>query len=123
MIVCPGCQHAQEEGPHFCAACGAPLSALATVGPFERIFAQGHAYRRAAAGPTSRIVVAGMWLLLLPQFAILLIAPPPAALALLLLFGATHGVLLYRVTRNYLRRTRPPAPGQEPPDPQHGDHT
>lgn len=106
QIVCPGCLHEQEEGPHFCAQCGGPLTAFSTIGPLERIFAQGHAYRRSVSGPTSKIVVIGMWILILPQFIILLACPSPAAIVLLLTFGAVYGILLYRITQNYITQRR-----------------
>ena len=104
LIVCPGCLHEQPEGPHFCARCGAPLTAFSTVGPFERIFAQGHAYRRSVSGPTSKIVVIGMWALLLPQLLFLLTVRTPGSIAFLLVSGTIYGALLYRVTRNYIVR-------------------
>ncbi len=102
LLVCPGCLHEQEEGPHFCGKCGAPLTAFSTVGPFERIFAQGHAYRRSVSGPTSKIVVIGMWILVLPQFLVLFAFPSLATIPLQLILGTLYGIFLYRVTRNYI---------------------
>ncbi len=102
IIVCPGCLHEQPEGPHFCADCGAPLTAFSTVGPFERIFAQGHALRRSVSGPSSKIVVAGMWLLILPHFILLLSVRDLSSIAFLLILGTIYAILLYRVTKNYL---------------------
>lgn len=113
LIVCPGCLHEQEEGPHFCGKCGAPLTAFSTVGPFERIFAQGHAYRRSVSGPTSKIVVIGMWMLILPQLLVLLAFPSPATIALLLIFGTLYGILLYRVTRNYITHKTEDGPSDD----------
>ena len=111
-IVCPGCLTEQNEGPHFCVACGAPLTAFAAVGPFERIHAQGYAYRRATSGPTSLIVVIGMWLICFPSIiaATAVITTLPAAgtigiLSMMLvgIFCAAYGTLLYRVTKNYIQ--------------------
>jgi len=104
-LVCPGCLHEQAAGPHFCAACGAPLTSFSTVGPFERIFAQGHALRRAAGGPTRRIVVIGMWLLVLPHLLFLLMGPSEGYIFMLSI-GLLYGILLWRVTANYVRRSR-----------------
>jgi hypothetical protein len=101
MTVCPGCLSEHTEGTHFCSKCGAPLSAFATVGPLERIHAQGYAYRRAASGPTSRIVVIGMWLLILPQIFMLTLSIPSRGFVFI--FSAAYAILLYRVTTNYIR--------------------
>ena len=106
ILVCPGCLHEQIEGSHFCEKCGAPLTAFSTIGPFERIFAQGHAFRRAASGPTSLIVVIGMWILILPQFLMLVMIPFLGAVVYMLTVGAFYTALLFRVTRNYMAHRR-----------------
>ena len=105
IIVCPGCLTPQPEGPHFCVKCGAPLTAFSTVGPFERIFAEGHSLRRAVSGPTSKLVVVGMWLLVVPQ--VLVLFALRSAVGLLGgLVVAVYAALLFRVTRNYLRQKK-----------------
>jgi len=112
IIVCPGCLHEQPEGPHFCAKCGAPLTAFSTVGPFERIFAQGHMFRRAVSGPTRPIVVIGMWVLLAPQLLTLAFTThgiDSTECGGFLVFAAialAYSVLLYRVTKNYINRRK-----------------
>jgi hypothetical protein len=50
-------------GAHFCRKCGAPLSSYAATGPFETLFAEGNAYRRAAERPSRFIVVLGIWMI------------------------------------------------------------
>lgn len=65
--LCKNCAALNEPGADFCAKCGAPLSAYATMGPFEAVFAQGFIYREAAERPRRFIAVLGIWLIFLPQ--------------------------------------------------------
>lgn len=112
LITCPGCLHTQPEDHDFCEACGAPLSAFSTIGPFERIFAEGHMYRRAVSGPTRRLVVVGMWALLAPTM-LMLIALGLAGEdlsyrnALPIWLGvAVYAILLSKVTINYFSKRK-----------------
>ena len=111
-VVCPRCLHVQPEGRHFCAQCGAPLTALSTIGPFERIFAMGHMLRSTVSGPVRPIVLLGMWVLLLPPLLVLvwnikeIDARERWELPLLGVFSAIYCILLYRVTVNFIRQRK-----------------
>ncbi len=61
--LCTQCLTGNQPGSDFCCKCGAPLSAYAAIGPFERLFAEGHVYRRASEQPQRLIVVVGMWII------------------------------------------------------------
>jgi uncharacterized integral membrane protein len=61
--LCPNCMTAPEPGAHVCKECGAPLDLFATTDPIETIRSQGWAYRRAASGRRSGIILLGMWLI------------------------------------------------------------
>lgn len=65
--LCKSCAALNVPEADFCVKCGAPLSAYATMGPFEAIFAQGFIYREAAERPRRFIAVLGIWLIFLPQ--------------------------------------------------------
>ena len=82
------------------------------IGPWERIQAQGFAFRQAAWGPARGIVLAGIWLIFGPAVIVLPImwieadlaeasGTTRAAVALMWLLDAA---LLFRVTWNYLRK-------------------
>jgi hypothetical protein len=109
-VVCPSCVHEQPDGGNFCVKCGSPLSSFAGFGPMERILFEGSAYRRVAFGPSSRIVLIGMWLVLgLPVSLVFVtigvsgdLNDMLGGIALPLLSGG----VLYRVTRNYFRQKK-----------------
>lgn len=61
--LCLGCLCPNDPAAHFCSDCGAPLSSYAATAPFERIFAEGHVYRKAVGEPRNLIVVLGIWLI------------------------------------------------------------
>lgn len=61
--LCPGCMEINEPRAHFCTGCGAPLSSYAATAPFERIMAEGHAYRSAVENPRSPVILAGIWMI------------------------------------------------------------
>jgi len=61
--LCTQCMASNLPGSHFCRECGAPLSSFAATGPFERLFAEGHVYRKAVEQPQRFIVVLGVWLI------------------------------------------------------------
>lgn len=61
--LCTQCMTGNRPGSHFCCKCGAPLSSYAATAPFEAIFAEGHAFRRAAEQPQRLIVVMGIWVI------------------------------------------------------------
>lgn len=116
--VCPHCMTANEPLADFCTQCGAPLTSLATMDPYKNIFAQGWAYRRAAARPTSWIIVLGMWLIFGPMvltfscsmimtpYAWLGTAQDPISTVVNMLLGlailALYAAILYRVTSRFI---------------------
>lgn len=65
-IVCPSCTHSCPGDAHFCPHCRSPISSYAATGPFESIFAEGAAYRRAVSSPTKPIILVGVWLIFFP---------------------------------------------------------
>ena len=123
--LCPGCSSPNAPGAHFCATCGAPLSAIATTDPLGSVFAEGYAAHRAITQSAKLIVVVGMWLRILPIAIVgivgllfslywllegvytlngdsLLTGLLGGAFSALFLYIA--GAMLYKVTRNYARR-------------------
>jgi hypothetical protein len=126
--VCPHCFNTVELVQDFCIKCGAPLSTIATAGPYEQVLSAGFAYRAASDHPQKRIVLVGMWLLFGPNLICLV------AVELYALFHVTDIItsikdfdtalaffaevifvafwtyvsvkLLYKTTRNYRRRAQ-----------------
>ena len=74
LIVCHKCLHENEDTRDFCKKCGAPVGMFTTISPFEKIQAEGHAYREASSNPTKPIVVIGIWLLFAPGAVLLFYA-------------------------------------------------
>lgn len=64
--LCPHCLSQNVPGTNFCRQCGSPLNAFAAIGPWERLFAEGHIYRTAVNKPHRFIVLLGIWLIFLP---------------------------------------------------------
>ena len=110
--LCVRCVAPNDPGSHFCVQCGAPLSPYASTGPFESVFAEGAVYREAAQHPTKLIVVLGMWLIFGTMFCvgvfIALIAFDLPGRALGALFSVGSLIMLWRTTRSYIARPRPP---------------
>jgi hypothetical protein len=126
--ICLNCASPLSRGEHFCKQCGAPATSAAMSMPYESVLARGFAARQASSRPRKLIVVIGMWLWLGPTFIFLLIAslgvlfdarglawqPEPiwpivGHLAAFVVCGAlatVPGTLLYKTTRNYIRRPR-----------------
>ncbi len=110
--LCTSCTTPNEPDVNFCAKCGAPLSSYATIGPFERLFAEGFIYRQAAEQPRHLIVVLGVWLI----FG----AIAMGGITLLMMGGGKDGLfgltgvamlvlsllMIWRTTQSYLTRTR-----------------
>ena len=61
--LCVCCVRPHYPDDLFCHRCGAPVHGLATLLPFERIFAEGFVMRRAAENPPSRFVVFCLFLI------------------------------------------------------------
>ena len=107
-VVCPKCLLANSPTAAFCADCGAPIGMVASVDPFQHIYAEGFAYRSAVDGPPKLIVLIGMWLIFAPVafatpfliFGDLIRAFSPRLL--FLFFGVCSFVVLFRSTKNYI---------------------
>ncbi len=107
--LCVCCVLPNETSANFCSACGAPLNSYAATGPFERLFAEGHAYRQAVQRPRSLIVVMGVWMIFGPTAFVSLI-PLLAAKQVDDLPGVGTGlvlipisvVMIWKTTQNYL---------------------
>ena len=126
LVVCPGCLAENVPSVDFCQSCGWPLSSTATIDPLRRAYSMGWAYRRSANGPIRLVVLVGMWLVILPTAVCLpfnfYLRPPdglsfPACTGYAVLYAvlwSAGGDLLYRITRNYLRRRRVPVVWRDP---------
>jgi len=121
QILCPSCLKANAAAADFCSECGAPLSALSVIGPWERIQAAGFAYREAVSGPPKPIILLGVWLLFFPgvlasAFWIGHLLPPPTddrwgplgTVALLVGSCAICAGILIRATTNYFKKRTAP---------------
>jgi hypothetical protein len=111
--LCLNCLFPNEAASHFCVECGAPLTSYAATGPFEHLFAEGHAYRQAAERPRKLIVVLGIWLV----FGMMGLAGATLlanALALEFFGGAffllVSSAIIWKTTYNYLNRPRTAEP-------------
>ena len=111
--LCRQCLAPNPPGVAFCGQCGAPLSSYAATGPFEHLFAEGHAYRRAAEQPQNWVVVLGIWLIfgfaLLGGAVLFVIGIESSAwtqrlLGLVLALIAL--LMLFKTTRNFIRQRR-----------------
>ncbi len=121
QILCPSCLLKNSPLAHFCTECGAPLSALSVIGPWERIQATGFVYREAVSGRPKKIILLGIWLLFFPgvissAFWIGVLLFPPAedgwshlgTIALVAGVCAICAGILIRATTNYFRKTKAP---------------
>lgn len=130
--LCPGCLAENDPAADFCVKCGQPLSAIATTDPFRQTLSEGYWYRTAASGRVRPIVFWGTWLLFLPTMITIVLMVGPSLfdpdrevshrVLLLALSGGIAlaiGVLLYRMTRNYLatRRAERDAPRGDESEP------
>jgi len=94
------------------------MGSISTIGPFERLFAEGFAYRRAVQSPRNFVILLGIWLLFLPplfsfSFMVLPLFSQGESnwsyigwilyAAFILLFGT----ILFRVTKNYFADKAP----------------
>lgn len=106
--LCPQCLEQNQPGTNFCRNCGAPLSAYAATGPFERLFAEGNAYRQAAEQPHRPIVVLGIWLIFgigaLIGIGMAVGSPNVSSIVIGTAVAAFSGFIIAKTTRNYRRR-------------------
>lgn len=65
--LCPSCVFPNVPDVQWCKQCGAPMNFISTIGPLERCYAEGFAYRRAVRGRPKFIVVLGIWFLFFPS--------------------------------------------------------
>ena len=119
-VLCPSCLTPNGPFEAFCHSCRSPIGATATLDPIHTIKAEGFLFRKAVEGKPKPIVLAGIWLIFLPLLvfsiyaAIRLILDRPGFIYVLFFwafigFAYVAFVILYRVTKNYLR-------GQKKPD-------
>jgi hypothetical protein len=86
--------------------------------PFERIQAEGHAYRVASSNPTKPIMLIGVWLLFAPGAALLLYAlfkiiterAWSEDIAWFLCYGAISVALLSKTTINFIKNKKKAKP-------------
>ena len=107
-VTCPTCLHPNTTSSHFCEKCGAPISNLSVVGPWESIQADGFALRQAVSGHPRKVIVVGMWLILFPQVIGLLYLALHEGAYGALIFVPFGTIILYRVTRNYITKRQTP---------------
>ena len=135
--VCPHCLAASAAGEHFCRRCGTPLTPHAATDPLGHVYAEGDAYRKAIDHPDKPIVLIGMWLIfgpmaltsvgLLTWFVVALLTGPFGRVDVQAVFGVAvflvmfggpaviSWTVLYRVTRNFLRRRSPGSSADDGP--------
>ena len=66
--LCICCLQANAPLVKFCRHCRAPLHPLASILPYERIYATGFVWRSAVLKPRKLMVVIGIYLYFLPTF-------------------------------------------------------
>ncbi len=119
--LCTSCTEPNVVDAHFCQRCGAPLSPFAMITPFERLFAEGFIYRRAAEEPRRLITVLGIWVLFgIPGLTCLTFAtiglagsPDLAGAAMLGLMPLFSLAIIWKTMRNYLHRKKKPVIQEE----------
>ena len=116
--VCLHCTAPLTTLTRYCPECGSPVGTFATTDPIQLIHSQGRAYRNAVGGQSNALVFWGMWLAFGPATLMNLGACweilrhgedmvfATLAVLLVLALEAVYVALLYRVTRNYVRRRR-----------------
>jgi len=124
-ILCYSCLARNDPDVHFCAECGCPISFLSTIGPLEKIYAQGWAYRQSVSGRIKPLAFWGYWLLFGPEALCALwwiwnmaseaVSTGSGVWMLLGLGGllplnAIYVLFLYRLTKNYLKYRRDERP-------------
>ncbi len=120
VVICPAGAAENVPRQDFCARCGGPLTEFAVTDPLKSIYAQGWAYRRASSSRVPVIVLLGMWAILAPAVVIVVVGViewartpaymrsdnGPLSFALTFGFCALCTIVVWRVTRNYVRHRR-----------------
>ncbi|MHA2218905.1 MAG: hypothetical protein ACXACY_23530 [Candidatus Hodarchaeales archaeon] len=107
-IICPTCLLEQFEDHDFCVKCGAPLSSISTISPYEASLAQGDMYRTAIKEPKNAISIIGFYVLFLPQLAFITLmslsftSVESWAFLLFIVPQLIIVYILFRMTRNYI---------------------
>jgi hypothetical protein len=104
--LCPKCLAETEPHIDFCQKCGVPLGDYANYDPLKRIQSTGWLYRHSVSGPSSAIILCGIWLIFGPTFLLALVYIKLLGLAALFLaipFMLISSIILYRATKNYIR--------------------
>ena len=109
LIVCPSCIHENQPYVDYCENCGAPISPTVNYDPYKRIASQGWLYRKSASEPRRLITVIGMWLIFAPWLIFLVVLfystyVHPIGYVVVFLLGFIPAVILFRTTKNYLRK-------------------
>ncbi|MEQ9460847.1 MAG: hypothetical protein RIG82_07840 [Phycisphaeraceae bacterium] len=81
--LCPHCLAAVGRFDHFCPECARPITAHASTGPLEQVYAAGSAYRGAVDGSPRFVVVLGLWLVFAPGIVVSCLMTLAAAGALM----------------------------------------
>ncbi|MFP4433974.1 MAG: hypothetical protein ACLFTN_05865 [Phycisphaerae bacterium] len=131
--LCPHCLASLDPLEHLCPSCGGPVDAQANMDPLQSIYAAGWAYRNAAQGRPSRIIMVAMWLIFGPAALFLVWVVPElvaefvysirsaitdgdflgvvmisVGAAIVIGLVAIYAALLYRVTMGCLRSRQEP---------------
>lgn len=112
-VLCPSCMTTNAQSNDFCEKCGCPIGQFVNLDPLKRIYSTGWLYRRTASGRITPIACLGMWLIFGPGLllSIFFLLEPMFGNSdstghmylLHLVSGLLCAVILYRVTKNYLR--------------------
>lgn len=118
-FVCSSCGRLIEADEKYCQHCSAPTNNAFNLDPMTAIESEGHLFARAATGKQKPIVLIGSWIMFFPAIIVLTLfafgtlsagAGPPAAdfvfFAIGILLAMAFGVILFRITRNYIRSRR-----------------
>ena len=105
QIVCPHCLYLNEPQAAFCTQCGAPIGMVANVDPMQQIYSEGFGFRSAADSPPKRIILIGVWLVMLP-IAGSALNQIRLGVFYMIPFLLISAAILYRVTHNYVVKSR-----------------
>jgi len=110
--LCPCCLKEVPYRNNLCPHCGAPVSGIAGLMPWEQVLAEGYIYRQAVEKPRRPVILMGMWMLFFPNLIMAAVMLDVARRGdymgavdfCTIAFWATISVAaLYQTTRNYFR--------------------